>query len=72
MCQSPRCKGFKVGVFRISPIDRSSSKRAGRGSSISCASAGYADARGFDPHVRQHSFVEIGHEIVSTAFSPFR
>ena len=22
---------------------------------------------GFDPHVRQHSFVEIGHEIISTA-----
>ena len=21
----------------------------------------------FDPHVRQHSFVEIGHEIISTA-----
>ena len=28
---------------------------------------GYADSRGFDPHVRQHSFVEIGHEIISTA-----
>ena len=23
--------------------------------------------RGFDPRVRQHSFVEIGHEIISTA-----
>ena len=31
------------------------------------ASAGYADVRGFDHHVRQHSFVEIGHEIISTA-----
>ena len=30
---------------------------AGRGSSIGCASAWYADGRGFDPHVRQHSFV---------------
>ena len=42
-------------------------KRAGRGSSIGCASARYADGRGFDHHVRQHSFVEIVHEIISTA-----
>ena len=35
---------------------------AGRGSSIGCASTW------FDPHVRrQHSFVEISHEIISTA-----
>ena len=27
--------------------------------------AWYADGRGFDPHVRRHSFVEIGHEIIS-------
>ena len=40
---------------------------AGRGSSVGCASAWYADGRGFDPHVRQHSFVEIGYEIISTA-----
>ena len=26
-----------------------------------------ADSRGFDPRVRQHSFVEIGHGIISTA-----
>ena len=32
----------------------------------------YADGRGFDPHVRQHSFVEIGHEIILQSFSPFR
>ena len=25
------------------------------------------DSRGFDPRVRQHSFVEIGHRIISTA-----
>ena len=31
------------------------------------ASAWYADGRGFDPHVRQYPFVEIGHEIISTA-----
>ena len=27
----------------------------------------YADGRVFDDHVMQHSFVEIGHEILSTA-----
>ena len=26
-----------------------------------------SDVGGFDPHVRQHFFVEFGHEIVSTA-----
>ena len=36
---------------------------AGRGSSVGCASALYADGRGFDPHARQHSFVEIGHNL---------
>ena len=25
---------------------------------------------GFDPHIRQHSFVEIGYEIISTAILP--
>ena len=40
---------------------------AGRGSSTGCASAWYAGGRGFDPHIRQHSFVEFGHEIISTA-----
>ena len=32
---------------------------AGRASSVECASAWYADGRGFDPHVRQYSFMEI-------------
>ena len=27
----------------------------------------YADGGGFDPHVRQHSFVEFGHEDISGA-----
>ena len=40
---------------------------SGPGSSIRCASAWQSDGRGFDPRVRQHSFVEIGHEIISTA-----
>ena len=31
------------------------------------ASTWYADGRVFDDHVRQHSFVEIGYEILSTA-----
>ena len=31
------------------------------------ASTWYADGRMFDDHVRQHSFVETGHEIFSTA-----
>ena len=40
--------------------------RTGRGSSVGCPSDWYADGRRFDPDVRQHSFVEIGHEILST------
>ena len=36
-----------------------------RGRSIGCASAWYADDRGFDPTARQHSFLEIGREIIS-------
>ena len=39
----------------------------GRGSSVGCASAWYADGRRFDPQVRQHSFVDIDHEIISMA-----
>ena len=41
--------------------------KAGCGSSVRYASAWYGDGRRFDPHVRQHSFVEIGHEIISSA-----
>ena len=49
------------------------SNSAGRGSSIRCGSAWYADGGGFDPHVRKHSFVEFGHEIISTVILfPFR
>ena len=53
-------------LVRLLPNDRNLVK-AGRGSSFGSASARYADGRGFDPHVRQHSFVEIGHEIISTS-----
>ena len=31
------------------------------------ASTWYADGRVFDDHVRQHSFIEICHEMLSTA-----
>ena len=46
---------------------RSVQRSVGRGSSVGSASAWYEDGHGFDPHVRQHSFVEFGHEIISTA-----
>ena len=32
-----------------------------------CATDCYSGDRGFDPPVLQHSFVSIGHEIISTA-----
>ena len=32
--------------------------------------AWYADVRGFDPTVWQHSFMGIGHEIISSAILP--
>ena len=37
------------------------------GSSVGFAPAWYADGRWLDPHVRQHSFVEFGHEIILAA-----
>ena len=40
---------------------------AERCSSFGCASAWHADTRGFDPHIWQHSFMEIGHDIISVA-----
>ena len=40
---------------------------AGLGGSVECASDWRSGGRGFDPRrVRQHSFVEIDHEIFST------
>ena len=39
----------------------------GRSSSTGCVSAWYVDGRRFDPHIWQHSFVEFGLEIISTA-----
>ena len=43
---------------------KTSSLGAGHGSLVGRASA---DGRRFNPHVRQHSSVEIGHEIISVA-----
>ena len=40
---------------------------AGLASSVGCASAWYAEGGEFNPLVWQHSFVEIGHEIISMA-----
>ena len=40
---------------------------AGPGSSIGYAFDWYSGGREFDPPVRQHSFMEIGHESISTA-----
>ena len=37
------------------------------GSSVGCAFTWLVDGRRFDLRVRQHSFVAIGHEIISTA-----
>ena len=46
---------------------------AGRGSWIGCASAWYADGRGFDPKVRQNILsLTYGHEENLRPFSPFR
>ena len=41
------------------------------GSSVGCTSDWYSDCRGFDPTIRRHSFVGIGHEIISTAIFLF-
>ena len=45
------------------------SKRAAPGRSVGCASAWHADVRGFNPRVRQHSFVVIGHENIFYSYS---
>ena len=40
------------------------------GSDLPREIAWYADVRGFDPAVRQHSLLDIGHEIISMAILP--
>ena len=37
------------------------------GSSVGCMSDWYSGGRGFDAPLRQHSFMGIGHEIISMA-----
>ena len=45
---------------------------AGRGSSIGCTSAWYADGRGFDPHIRQNILLlSFGRENNSTTILSF-
>ena len=43
------------------------SLRSGPGSSVGCTPCWYLGGCGFSPLVQKHSFVEIGHEIISTA-----
>ena len=42
-------------------------KTAGPGSLVRCGFAWYSDGWRFDPAVRQHFFMETGHEVTSTA-----
>ena len=41
--------------------------QAGSSSLVRCASSWHADGRRLNSRVRQHSFMEIGHEIISMA-----
>ena len=41
--------------------------QAGPNSNVRSMSVWHGDGRRFNPRVRQHSFVEIGHEIISAA-----
>ena len=53
--------------FLLLSVFSSQINKAGRGSSIGCASAWYADGRGFDLHVRQNILpLKFGHERIST------
>ena len=58
---------FQTGRSGQTVVLKEQTDQAGRGRLIGCATAWYVDGLGFDPHVRQHSFVEFGHEIISTA-----
>ena len=58
---------IKLKILHLSCFLSTHHIPAGPGSSVGCASAWYSDGCGFDPRVRQHSYVEIGHEIISTA-----
>ena len=63
---------FKISLlsendFQHAPLYKAFRKPGAVARSDVPASTLYADGRVFDYHVRQHSFVEIGHEIFSTA-----
>ena len=58
---------FNISVSTVALVNGITCSIAWRGSSVGCAPARYVDGRGFDPHVRQHSFVEICNEIIFMA-----
>ena len=58
---------FNISVSIVALVNGITCSIAWRGSSVGCASAWYVDGSGFDPHVRQYSFVDIGNKIISTA-----
>ena len=59
--------GFAMNELRFNvPFNSISFIPDRRGSAVGSASAWYADCRGFDPHIRQYSFVEVGHKEIST------
>ena len=51
----------------IRACDKAWSEAAGLGSSVAYASDWYSGSRRFNPPVRQHSCLEIGHDIISAA-----
>ena len=55
---------FRLCELVIVSSSEAQTEWAGPGSSV-CTSDWYSGGRGFNPLVRQHSFVEIGHEIIS-------
>ena len=55
-------------VFNIVAELKRVSRVTGPVSSVACAFFWYSDGHEFNPRVRQHSFVEIRHEIISTTF----
>ena len=54
-----------IGVIPLKKLINPMKPLAGRGSSVGSASAWYADGRRFDPQVRQNSFVDFGHSLLS-------
>ena len=66
---SPNSKGEDIITETIQPYQRMSPlsnlfSSSQPGSSVRCTSAWHEDGCAFDPRVRQHTFVEVGHEII--------